>query len=82
MTKPDEFIDHWILENPRDCAILAAAVLYAFFNDSSEDGIDRVLNLEKCPDLIDIHNELFEAIKCTSIVQAIESIAQQDESCV
>jgi len=82
MIKPDEFINKWITNNPKDCAILASAVLYAFFNDSDDDGINRVLNPEKCPDLIDIHNELVEAIKSTSIIQAIESIAQQDESYV
>ncbi len=72
--KPDEFIADWIEKNPKGCQTLAGAVLYSYFNDSSEEGDDRILTLQKLPDAEDLNSELIDAIRSTDIIDEIQSL--------
>ena len=73
-SKPDEFIADWIEKNPQGCQTLAGAVLYSYFNDTTEEGQDRVLSLQKLPDAEDLNNELIDAIRSTDIIDEIQTI--------
>jgi hypothetical protein len=73
-TIPSDFIDEWTKKNPEDCIKLARAVLYCYFSESSDETDDRILSLQKTPDSEDLHNELIDAIRDTSIVENLESV--------
>ncbi len=40
---PNTFIADWIEKNPKGCQTLAGAVIYSYFNNSSEEGDDSIL---------------------------------------
>jgi len=71
---PDQFIADWIAKNPKGCQTLAGAVLYSYFNDSSLDHDDRILTLRKAPDAVDLNSELIDAIRCTDVIDEIETV--------
>lgn len=72
--KPDDFIAAWIERNPKGCQTLAGAVLYSYFNDTSEENDDRILSLRKAPDSDDLNSELIDAIRCTNVLDEIEEL--------
>jgi hypothetical protein len=78
-SKPDEFIADWIEKNPNGCQTLAGAVLHSYFNDSSEEGINRILSLQKLPDAEDLNNELIDAIRTTDIIDEIRTILGENK---
>ena len=78
ITDPDKLINDWVNKNPTECAIIASAVLYAFFNDSDTENGRRIFNFKKEPDLLDVHNEIIEAIRCTTFASETESQLKVD----
>lgn len=77
-TDPDELISNWVTNNSKGCEIIASAALYAFFNELDPNGDRRVFNFQKDPDLMDVFNEVVEAIRSTGFAREVETRLQID----